>query len=121
MTLTAPPAASGSVPEPEGSRVFVIGQAGALLGSVLDETRFGHLDDAEAIAVLAALEELGRKVDGARLRATTDIGVRAETDRGNGSLAHQNGCRNRVEFISQLAGISSREAKRRLKLGETVV
>ncbi|TFD70417.1 DUF222 domain-containing protein, partial [Cryobacterium sp. Hb1] len=33
----------------------------------------------------------------------------------------QNGCRNRVEFISQLAGISSREAKRRLKLGETVV
>ncbi|WP_104128524.1 HNH endonuclease signature motif containing protein [Cryobacterium sp. Y57] len=121
MTLTAPPAAPGSAPEPEGSRVFVIGQAGALLGSVLEETRFGHLDDAEAIAVLAALEELGRKVDGARLRATTDIGVRAEADRGNGSLAYQNGCRNRVEFITQLAGISSREAQRRLKLGETVV
>ncbi|WP_104199136.1 HNH endonuclease signature motif containing protein [Cryobacterium sp. Y29] len=121
MTLTAPPAATGSVPEPEGSRVWVIGQAGALLGSVLDGTRFGHLDDAEAVAVMAALEELGRKVDGARLRATTDIGVRAETDRGNGSLAFQNGCRNRVEFITQLAGISSREAKRRLKLGETVV
>ncbi|WP_158250888.1 HNH endonuclease signature motif containing protein [Cryobacterium sp. Y82] len=124
MTLTAPPAppaATGLVPEPEGSRVEVIGQAGALLGFVLDGTRFGHLDDAEAVAVLAALEELGRRVDGARLRATTDIGVRAETDLGNGSLAYKNGCRNRVEFITQLAGISGREAKRRLKLGETVV
>ncbi|TFD89864.1 DUF222 domain-containing protein [Cryobacterium serini] len=121
MTLTAPPAATGSVPEPEGSRVLVIGQAGALLGSVLDGTRFGQLDDCEAVAVLAALEELGRKVDGARLRATTDIGVRAETDLGNGSLAYKNGCRNRVEFITQLAGISGREAKRRLKLGETAV
>ncbi|WP_129590376.1 HNH endonuclease signature motif containing protein [Cryobacterium aureum] len=121
MTLTAPPAAAGSVPEPEGSRVAVIGQAGALLGSVLDGTRFGHLDDAEAVAVLAALEELGRRVDGARLRATTDIGVRAETDLGNGSLAYRNGCRTRIEFITQLAGISGREAKRRLKLGETVV
>ncbi|TFD85952.1 HNH endonuclease signature motif containing protein [Cryobacterium serini] len=121
MTLTAPPAATGSVPEPEGSRVLVIAQAGALLGSVLDGTRFGHLNDAEAVAVLAALEELGRKVDGARLRATTDIGVRAETDLGNGSLAYKNGCRNRVEFITQLAGISGREAKRRLKLGETTV
>ncbi|TFD60988.1 HNH endonuclease [Cryobacterium suzukii] len=121
MTLTAPPAAAGSVPEPEGSRVAVIGQAGALLGSVLDGTRFGYLDDAEAVAVLAALEELGRRVDGARLRATTDIGVRAETDLGNGSLAYRNGCRTRIEFITQLAGISGREAKRRLKLGETVV
>ncbi|TFD50916.1 HNH endonuclease [Cryobacterium sp. Hh11] len=119
MTLTAPPAAAGSVPE--GSRVSVIAQAGALLASVIDGVRFGHLDDAEAVAVLAALEGLGRKVDGARLRATTDIGVRAETDLGNGSLAYQNGCRNRVEFITQLAGISGREAKRRLKLGETAV
>ena len=119
MTLTAPPAAAGSVPE--GSRVSVIAQVGALLASVVDGVRFGQLEDAEAVAVLAALEGLGRKVDGARLRATTDIGVRAETDLGNGSLAYQNGCRNRVEFITQLAGISGREAKRRLKLGETAV
>ncbi|SDM86183.1 hypothetical protein SAMN05216368_102415, partial [Cryobacterium flavum] len=28
-----------------------------------------------------------------RARATTDIGVRAETDLGNGSLAYRNGCR----------------------------
>ncbi|TFB80903.1 DUF222 domain-containing protein, partial [Cryobacterium flavum] len=56
-----------------------------------------------------------------RARATTDIGVRAETDLGNGSLAYRNGCRNRVEFITQLACISGREAKRRLKLGETAV
>ncbi|TFD23703.1 DUF222 domain-containing protein [Cryobacterium sp. TMS1-13-1] len=119
MTLTAPPATAGSVPE--GSRVSVIAQVGALLASVVDGVRFGQLEDAEAVAVLAALEGLGRKVDGARLRATTDIGVRAETDLGNGSLAYQNGCRNRVEFITQLAGISGREAKRRLKLGETAV
>ena len=32
---------------------------------------------------MAALEGLGRKVDGARLRATTDIGARAETDLGS--------------------------------------
>ncbi|WP_166806323.1 HNH endonuclease signature motif containing protein [Cryobacterium serini] len=121
MTLTAPPAASGSVPEPSFSRVEVIVQAGALLASVVDGVRFGQLDDTEAVAVLAALEGLGRKVDGARLRATTDIGARAETDLGSGSLAYKNGCRNRVDFITQLAGISAREAKRRLKLGETAV
>ncbi|MDJ0376015.1 HNH endonuclease signature motif containing protein [Cryobacterium sp. PH31-L1] len=119
MTLTAPPAAAGSMPQ--GSRVEAVAQAGAILAAAFDDVRFGHLDDTEAVAVLAALEGLGRKVDGARLRATTDIGVRAETDLGSGSLAYQNGCRNRVEFITQLAGISSREAKRRLKLGETAV
>ncbi|TFD59856.1 hypothetical protein E3T39_09215 [Cryobacterium suzukii] len=121
MTLTAPPAAAGSMPEPEGSRVAAVAQAGAILASAFDGVRFGHLDDSEAVAVLAALEELGRRVDGARLRATTDIGVRAETDLGSGSLAYRNGCRTRIEFITQLAGISGREAKRRLKLGETAV
>ncbi|TFD91207.1 HNH endonuclease signature motif containing protein [Cryobacterium serini] len=121
MTLTAPPAAAGSVPEPEGSRVLAIAQAGAILALAFDGVRFGQLDDSEAVAVMAALEGLGRKVDGVRLRATTDIGVRAETDLGTGSLAYKNGCRNWVEFITQLAGISGREAKRRLKLGETTV
>ncbi|TFD89028.1 DUF222 domain-containing protein [Cryobacterium serini] len=121
MTLTAPPAATGSVPEPEGSRVAAVAQAAAILALAFDGVRFGQLDDSEAVAVMAALEGLGRKVDGARLRATTDIGVRAETDLGTGSLAYKNGCRNRVEFITQLAGISGREAKRRLKLGETTV
>ncbi|WP_146812679.1 hypothetical protein, partial [Cryobacterium levicorallinum] len=96
MTLTAPPAAAGSMPEYEGSRVAVTAQAGALLTSVLDGVRFGQLHDSEAVAVLAALEGLGRKVDGARVRATTDIGARAETDLGSGSLAFKNGCRNWV-------------------------
>ena len=107
MTLTAPPAAAGSLPEPSFSRVDVIVQAGALLATVVDGVRFGHLDDTEAIAVLVALEGLGRKVDGARLRATTDLGARAETDLGTGSLAYRNGCRNQVNFISHLAGISA--------------
>ncbi|TFB93893.1 HNH endonuclease [Cryobacterium luteum] len=119
MTLTAPPAATG--PVPESSRVEAVVQAGALLAAAFEGVTFGYFDDGEAMAVLVALEGLGRKVDGARLRATTDIGVRAETDLGNGSLAYRNGCRNRVEFITQLAGISGREAKRRLKLGETTV
>jgi hypothetical protein len=30
--------------------------------------RFGHLDDSEAVAVMAALEALGRKVDAASVR-----------------------------------------------------
>ncbi|WP_166805947.1 DUF222 domain-containing protein [Cryobacterium sp. TMT1-3] len=119
MPLTAPPAAAG--PVPEGSRVEAVAQAGALLAAAFDGVTFGYFDDAEAIAVLAALEGLRRKLDGARLRSTTDIGVRAETDLGNGSLAFCNGCRTRVEFIAQLAGISGREAKRRLKLGESTV
>ncbi|TFD53544.1 hypothetical protein E3T46_03355 [Cryobacterium sp. Hh11] len=121
MTLTAPPAAAGALPEFEGSRIAAIAQAAAILAAVLDGVRFGHLDDSEAVAVLAALEGLGRKVDGARLRSTADIGARAETDLGNGSLAYRNGCRTKVDLITQLAGISGREAKRRLKLGETAV
>ncbi|MCY7405662.1 MAG: hypothetical protein LH475_13745, partial [Cryobacterium sp.] len=105
MTLTAPPAAAGSTPDPVSSRVAAIAQAGAILASALDGVRFGHLDDSEAIAVMSALEGLGRRVDGARLRATTDIGARADTDLGAGSLAYRNGCRTRIDFITQLAGI----------------
>ncbi|WP_198411007.1 HNH endonuclease signature motif containing protein [Cryobacterium sp. TMT1-3] len=71
MTLTAPPAAAG--PVPEGSRVEAVAQAGALLAAAFDGVTFGYFDDAEAIAVLAALEGLGRKLDGARLRSTTDL------------------------------------------------
>ena len=121
MTLTAPPTESESGSDPEVSRVTAIAQAGAWLASAVDGVRFGQLDESEAIAVMTALEGLGRKIDGARLRATTDIGARAETDLGTGSLAYRNGCRSRVDFICQLAGISAREAKRRLKLGETAV
>ena len=86
MTLTAPPA-SDSLPESDSSRVAAIARAGAILAAALDGVRFGQLDDSEAVAVMAALEGLGRQVDGARLRATTDIGARAETDLGTGSLA----------------------------------
>ncbi|MBG6213602.1 hypothetical protein IWX77_001533, partial [Cryobacterium sp. CAN_C2] len=45
MTLTAPPAATGSTPDPVFSRVAAIAQAGAILASALDGVRFGHLDD----------------------------------------------------------------------------
>ena len=41
MTLTAPPAATGSVPEPKGSRVLAIAQAGAILALAFDGVRFG--------------------------------------------------------------------------------
>ncbi|SDM86103.1 hypothetical protein SAMN05216368_102413 [Cryobacterium flavum] len=68
MTLTAPPATAGSMPQ--GSRVEAVAQAGAILAAAFDEVRFGHLDDAEAVAVLAALEGLGRKVDGAQYQLT---------------------------------------------------
>jgi hypothetical protein len=67
MTLTAPPAAD-SVPEPDSSRVAAIAQAGAILAAALEGVRFGQLDDSEAIAMLAALEGLGRRVDGASVR-----------------------------------------------------
>ena len=68
MTLTAPPAAADSLPEPDSSRVAAIAQAGAILSAALNGVRFGHLDDAEAIAVMTALEGLGSKVDGASVR-----------------------------------------------------
>jgi hypothetical protein len=67
MTLTAPPAAD-SVPEPLFSRGEVIVQAGVLLASVVDGVRFDQLDDTEVVAVMAALEGVGRKVDGASVR-----------------------------------------------------
>ncbi|TFD88345.1 hypothetical protein [Cryobacterium serini] len=68
MTLTAPPAASDSLPEPDNFRVAAIAPAGAILAAAVDGVRFGQLDDTEAVAVLAALETLGRKVDGASVR-----------------------------------------------------
>ncbi|MDJ0376647.1 hypothetical protein [Cryobacterium sp. PH31-L1] len=68
MTLTAPPAEPGSIPR--GSRVEAVTLAGAILAEAFDDVRFGHLDDAEAVAVMTALEELGRKVDGAQYQLT---------------------------------------------------
>jgi len=68
MALTAPPAGFDSLPEPDSSRVAAIAPASAILAAALDGVRFGHLDDSEAVAVLAALEALGRKVDGASVR-----------------------------------------------------
>ncbi len=61
---------------PLSSLVEVMGRAGAILAEAVNGMRFGHLDDAEAVAVFAALEGLGRRVDGARLRATSGWTIR---------------------------------------------
>jgi uncharacterized membrane protein YebE (DUF533 family) len=67
MALTAPPAGFDSLPESDSSRFAAVARTGAILAAALD-VRFGHLDDSEAIAVMAALEGVGRQVDGASVR-----------------------------------------------------
>ncbi|TFC92220.1 DUF222 domain-containing protein, partial [Cryobacterium sp. TMT3-29-2] len=95
-------------------------QARDLAASVLDSVAFSLLSEAEAMAVLGTVEDLGRRVDAARVASAADIAVRSRRILGNESLAYKNGATNGTDLITRLTRVSSREANRRVRLGENV-
>jgi len=115
--------ATDSHRQPSPGAVFVnpvvnlVEQAEALLASALDGMAFGLLDDTDAVAIMAALERHGRRVDAARVSSATDVGYRSRLGLGHDSLAWRLGCRNPVDLITRVTLISGREAGRRIRLG----
>ena len=109
-TTSAGAAAAGTV-------VDLVGRAEALFASALDGVRFGLLDDAGAVAVMAALERHGRRVDAARVGSAADVGERSRPGLGHDSLAWRLGCGNPLELITRITLVSGRETGRRMRLG----
>ncbi|TFC82788.1 HNH endonuclease [Cryobacterium cheniae] len=95
-------------------------QARDLAATVLDSVAFSLLDEADAMAVLRTVEDLGRRVDAARVASAADIAGRSRRILGHESLAHKNGASSGVDLITRLTRISAREANRRVRLGDNV-
>ncbi|MCY7289098.1 MAG: hypothetical protein LH624_12825, partial [Cryobacterium sp.] len=95
-------------------------QARDLAATVLDSVAISLLNEADAMAVLGTVEDLGRRVDAARVASAADISVRSRRILGCDSLAYKNGATTGIDLITRLTRISSREANRRVRLGDNV-
>ena len=77
------------------------------------------LDDAESLAFLDAVEQVGRCVDGARVSTTADVARRADVELygGPASLSKRMGCTGKIDLITSVTHTSKREVLRRISLG----
>lgn len=92
----------------------LLGQALRNLGSV------GLLSDDDALDVLATFEAVGRLADAGRVMAASSIADRSNRWLGHDSLAWKRGCRTGTDLITQVTGVSAREAGRRVRLGQGI-
>uniref|UniRef100_UPI00351741A2 hypothetical protein n=1 Tax=Cryobacterium sp. M96 TaxID=2048295 RepID=UPI00351741A2 len=107
-------------PRAQSSLVQQLQQARDLAAAVLDSVSFSLLGEADAMMVLGTVEDLGRRVDAARVASAADISVRSRRILGHESLAYKNGASSGIDLITRLTRVSSREANRRVRLGENV-
>lgn len=116
--VTSPPgAAAKGAPAPAPGIGIGIEQAQAAFASALKGIDFGLLTDTDAVAIMAAVEDIGRHVDAARVQSAANIGDRSRSGLGHDSLAWRLGCRNSHDLISRLTRISGAEVRRRMRLG----
>lgn len=116
MTILTPAVTTGTDGfPPAGDRVRAA--SGDAVG-VLRGLRPGSCGEAELIDAVAAVEELGRVVDGARTVLAGEVGARSVPGFGSDSLAVKAGCRDGRDLLSRVTRVSDREARRRLRLGE---
>ncbi|TFD36207.1 hypothetical protein E3T40_07005, partial [Cryobacterium sp. TMT1-19] len=71
---------------PRAHLVQQLQQARDLAAAVLDSVSFSLLGEADAMMVLGTVEDLGRRVDAARVASAADISVRCRRILGNESL-----------------------------------
>ncbi|MEO6200891.1 MAG: DUF222 domain-containing protein [Cryobacterium sp.] len=98
----------------------LIDQLQKTAAEVLDGVAFSSLSDDDAVAVLGAVENLGRRVDAARVASAADVGYRSRGILGRDSLAWKLGCQNAIDLITRSTRLSGQEVKRRMKLGGSV-
>jgi hypothetical protein len=73
--------------------------------------------DDTVLAVTAAVEGIGRRVDALRLECAGEIGERSRVSLGPASLAARKGCGNAAELLTRVTRVSHSSARTRLKLG----
>ena len=118
-TAEAPPTEAAATEAPP-TLVEQLQQARDLAATVLDSVAFSLLNEADAMAVLRTVEDLGRRVDAARVASAADIAGRSRRILGHESLAFKNGASSGTDLITRLTRISAREANRRVRLGDNV-
>lgn len=79
-----------------------------------------NLPDDELCAAVSGIEQLGRAIDGLRVRAAGELERRSRPMPGDDGLAARHGCRRPAELLEQLALIAGAEAGRRVALGTAV-
>ncbi|TFD49822.1 HNH endonuclease [Cryobacterium frigoriphilum] len=90
-----------------------------LLAKALTGLTYSLQEDAESLALMDGLEQLGRRLDGARVASTADVARRAdvEYDGGTDTLSERMGCTGKLDLIMSVTHVSVREVKRRISLG----
>ncbi|TFD13700.1 HNH endonuclease signature motif containing protein [Cryobacterium sp. TMT4-10] len=111
------PAASA---EAADSPAQLVRQAGLAVAAALDSITLSLASDTDALALLGAVEQLGRRVDAARVSTATDVADRSRSILGHDSLAWKQGASNGIDLITRLTRVSAREANRRVRLGGNV-
>ncbi|TFD46999.1 HNH endonuclease [Cryobacterium frigoriphilum] len=89
------------------------------LAKALTGLTYSLQDDALSLALLDGLEQLGRRVDGARVASTAEVARRADVELygGTASLSKRMGCTGKLDLIMSVTHVSVREVKRRISLG----
>ncbi|GGF27290.1 HNH endonuclease signature motif containing protein [Subtercola lobariae] len=78
------------------------------------------LADEDVVAGLAAVEALGRLVDGLRVSYAAEIAYRGRHDLGNDGLTVRNNFSSPAAMIAAVTSVSMRTARGRVRLGEQV-
>ena len=77
----------------------------------------GWSDD-DLLAVMGALESIGRVVDGQRAACAGEVDERSGFEFGGERLSARMGCRSASELVERVTQVSGAEARRRIALGE---
>ena len=109
------PSDTGADHDPVDALAFLTEQ----FAEALDGLALPQQDDAESLALLDALERLGRHVDAARVAVTAEVARRADIELygGMASLSKRMGCTGRLDLIMSVTHASVREIQRRIRLG----
>ncbi|GAB3030951.1 HNH endonuclease signature motif containing protein [Parafrigoribacterium mesophilum] len=78
------------------------------------------LPEDDLLALLAATERLGRRVDALRVLAAGEVAEASRNELGRCGLAARKGCRSSAELVERVTQISGDTARKRIKTGRAV-
>lgn len=97
----------------------------ALLGEALESTELvalaERLDDAQAVAAIAAATALVQSGERIRAAATGVVAARSSREAGQAGLAQTRGHRNVTSLVQELTGSTRAEASRQVRIGESLL
>ena len=74
--------------------------------NALPHTAIPDLTDADTVALVSAVERLGRRVDALRIALAGEVADRSRPSRGATGLAASRACRTPADLIEQLTQVS---------------